>query len=74
HSPVFLAMAEPEQVLCFAQDGKGATDIVRGSEHPNLKDWKRSTGEMGEPGAFPDESFHRLLCNLLRSWFPIRTT
>ncbi|HSK76643.1 MAG TPA: AAA family ATPase [Thermoanaerobaculia bacterium] len=43
HSPVFLAMAEPEQVLCFAQDGKGATDIVRGSEHPNLKDWKRST-------------------------------
>ena len=43
HSPVLLAMAEPEQVLCFAQTSEGATDIVRGTEHPNLKDWKRST-------------------------------
>lgn len=43
HSPVLLAMAEPEQVLCFAQTSDGATDIVRGSEHPNLRDWKRST-------------------------------
>lgn len=43
HSPVFLAMAEPEQVLCFARTKDGATDVVRGSEHPNLKDWKRST-------------------------------
>lgn len=43
HSPVFLAMAEPEQVLCFARTQEGATDVVRGSEHPNLKDWKRST-------------------------------
>ena len=43
HSPVFLAMAEPEQVLCFARTPDGATNVVRGSEHPNLKDWKRST-------------------------------
>ena len=43
HSPVFLAMAEPEQVLCFARTPDGATAVVRGSEHPNLKDWKRST-------------------------------
>lgn len=43
HSPVFLAMAEPEQVLCFARTQDGATDVVLGTEHPNLKDWKRST-------------------------------
>ncbi len=43
HSPIFLAMAEPEQVLCFARTPDGATDVVRGTEHPNLKDWKRST-------------------------------
>jgi predicted ATPase len=43
HSPVFLAMAEPEQVLCFARTPEGATDVVRGTDHPNLKDWKRST-------------------------------
>jgi hypothetical protein len=26
-------------VLCFAKDDKGATDIVLGSEHPKLQDW-----------------------------------
>ncbi len=41
HSPVVLSLAEPRQVLCFARTAQGATDIVRGSEHPNLRDWKR---------------------------------
>ncbi len=40
HSPVLLALAKPEQVLCFARSGDGATDIVRGDEHPNLKEWR----------------------------------
>jgi len=39
HSPVLLSMAEPEQLLCFVQTPKG-TAIVRGSEHPALKDWR----------------------------------
>lgn len=43
HSPVFLSLAKPEDVLCFARTEEGATDIVRGSEHPNLRHWKRST-------------------------------
>ena len=30
HSPVALGMLEPEQVLCFAKDETGATDIVSG--------------------------------------------
>jgi predicted ATPase len=41
HSPVVLSLAEPEAVLCFAKTSEGATDIVRGDEHPNLRNWKR---------------------------------
>jgi predicted ATPase len=41
HSPVMLSLAEPKQVLCFARNAEGATDIVTGDEHPNLRDWKR---------------------------------
>jgi len=41
HSPVFLSLAEPKAVLCFAKTAEGATDVVRGDEHPNLRDWKR---------------------------------
>jgi predicted ATPase len=41
HSSVVLSLAEPGQVLCFARDGDGATDVVRGSEHPNLREWRR---------------------------------
>ena len=42
HSPVILGCAEPEQILCFKKDKSGATDIVLGSEHPALKQWKGS--------------------------------
>jgi len=41
HSPVILSLAEPKDVLCFALTEDGAADIVRGDEHPNLRDWKR---------------------------------
>jgi hypothetical protein len=41
HSPVILSLAEPKDALCFAKTPEGATDIVRGDEHPNLRDWKR---------------------------------
>ncbi len=39
HSPVLLAMASPEEVLCFRRTPEG-TEIVRGSEHPALRDWQ----------------------------------
>ena len=42
HSPVFLRMAKPEEVLCFAKTEDGATDIVRGDDHPMLRDWQGS--------------------------------
>jgi hypothetical protein len=40
HSPVVLSLARPEHVLCFKKTAQGATDIVLGSEHPSLKDWR----------------------------------
>ena len=40
HSPVFLSLAAPKQILCFSRTAGGATDIVNGLEHPKLKDWK----------------------------------
>jgi predicted ATPase len=40
HSPVILSLARADDVLCFAKAGDGATDIVRGGEHPALRDWK----------------------------------
>jgi len=43
HSPVILSLAAPEQVLCFDRTDEGATDIVRGSEHPRLREWRGET-------------------------------
>lgn len=42
HSPVVASMAELEQVLCFGRTAEGATDLVPGSQHPRLLDWKGS--------------------------------
>jgi predicted ATPase len=43
HSPVFLSCAEPEDMLCFALDDDGKTDVVLGSDHPRLRDWQHET-------------------------------
>jgi predicted ATPase len=40
HSPLFLGLVGPEDLLCFAQAGSGATSIVRGDKHPALRDWR----------------------------------
>ena len=40
HSTVVLNAADIEDILCFAKDDSGATDIVLGSEHPMLRDWQ----------------------------------
>ena len=40
HSPVVLNTASRDNVLCFAKDADGATDIVLGSEHPALRQWQ----------------------------------
>lgn len=43
HSPVILSLAGPDQVLCFDRTAEGETDIVRGSEHPRLREWRGET-------------------------------
>lgn len=43
HSPVILSLARADQVLCFARTPQGATDIVLGSEHPQLRQWRGET-------------------------------
>lgn len=43
HSPVILSIVDPGSVLCFAKTPEGATDIVSGSEHPRLREWRGET-------------------------------
>jgi predicted ATPase len=43
HSPVFLSSTRPEDLLCFAQDDEGKTDVVKGTDHPRLQTWQRET-------------------------------
>lgn len=40
HSTVILSVIDPAQVLCFAKTEDGATDIVSGSDHPALREWR----------------------------------
>lgn len=47
HSPVVINQLEARQILCFAKDASGATDIVSGDNHPRLKDWKRGKPDLG---------------------------
>ena len=42
HSPIVLNMAKPKDILCFAKTSDGTTDIVRGDEHPKIREWKGS--------------------------------
>ena len=46
HSPVVISQLEPPQILCFAKDREGATDIVSGDLHPRLRDWKKGKPEL----------------------------
>lgn len=40
HSPLLLHLADPKQILCFTLTPSGATSVVRGHEHPRLKEWR----------------------------------
>ena len=44
HSPVVLGNARLEDILCFTKSEDGATNILRGDQHPVLSRWK---GEVG---------------------------
>ncbi len=40
HSPVLLGLAQADQILCFSKNSEGETEILRGDQHPVLKEWK----------------------------------
>ena len=40
HSPAFLGLAAPEEALCFGKTADGSVAVVRGTDHPHLKDWR----------------------------------
>jgi hypothetical protein len=40
---LLLSLVEPDQLLCFANTEEGANDIVLGSDHPILREWKGET-------------------------------
>ena len=42
HSPTLLGCASPREVLCFATDQRGATDVISGADHPRLGEWRRA--------------------------------
>lgn len=47
---MIVSLARPEQVLCFARDEGGATDIVRGPDHPALREWRHDVNLHRDPG------------------------
>ena len=46
-SPLLLKLAEQRDLLCFTLSSEGASVIVRGDEHPILKEW-RGEVDLGE--------------------------
>lgn len=40
HSPVMVAQVTPNQLLCFSKGPDDSANIIRGDEHPKLKDWQ----------------------------------
>jgi predicted ATPase len=43
HSPVVLSKAGMDDILCFAKNDDGSTDVVLGPEHPLLQQWQGTT-------------------------------
>lgn len=52
HSPIFLTLSDPSHLLCFAINDEGAADIVEGSRHPRLTEWRKdvSLGDLFATG------------------------
>jgi hypothetical protein len=40
-------MLESSQIICFAKNAEGATDILTGDSHPALRDWKKGQPDLG---------------------------
>lgn len=40
HSPLFIAVAQPSDLLIFGRTVEGATDVIRGNQHPKIWEWR----------------------------------
>lgn len=40
HSPALLSLAKLNEILCFSKTESGSIDVIRGIDHPKLKDWR----------------------------------
>lgn len=62
HSPVMLTLWQDkkEEILCFAKNEEGASDIVSGEHHPALKKYLSSTPD---PGTGEQLSLQDLYCS-----------
>jgi predicted ATPase len=47
HSPVFVGIVKPEELLCFARRPGGPTKVISGDNHPALRDWRREEIDLG---------------------------
>lgn len=44
HSPIVVSLAKPKDILIFSADSQRGTQILRGDEHPYLRNWHREVG------------------------------
>jgi predicted ATPase len=47
HSPIAVSMLKPKDILCFAKNKYGATEIISGDKHPSLLNWKYGEPDLG---------------------------
>ena len=40
HSPLFVTVADVDNLLCFGRTSEGVIDVVPGRSHPRLRDWQ----------------------------------
>ena len=60
HSPDVARLATVDQLLCFARDSIGGTDVVVGSAHPRLQHWTgpMDLGLLLGSGVLGDHTWH----------------
>jgi len=42
HSPAILNLAKLKEILCFSKTESGSVDVIKGINHPKLKDWQET--------------------------------
>jgi predicted ATPase len=40
HSPIVVAVTPPDKLLCLHQTQQNGVEVVRGSQHPSLREWQ----------------------------------